>query len=280
MSDDRTPEARARDRRESLTWMILAGLATLVPMGFSVMSGTHLPPGTWSVSIEVVVFSAVLIAAIPFVVRINHQFDLPGGALITAIVNREPRPYGWAEVLLAGVLWSVIALVLLVIILVVGVALLFVFFRSFLPTIPARRIQQAPTAKQSAIWLVFGVVITAVSAGVQEEILFRLVLMGVVSWALITITGNEDQGLGRGQLWLANLVQGYFFGFAHFVSDLHMPKGIFGMGQIVVRPFLQPQTLTGVFLGWLYLRDGLETSIVSHIFFDLLPVLAVRAAVR
>ncbi len=281
MCGDRTPEDRARDRRESLTWMILAGLGTIIPLGFSFISRTHLTPGTGiSVPIEFIVFSTVLIAAIPFAVKVNHQLALPGGPLITATLNREPQPYAWREVLLAGVLWSVIALVVLMIALFVGVGLLLYFFPSFVPRIPARQIQRAPVVKPSGIWLVSSVVVSAVAAGVQEEILFRFVLMGVVSWALTTIRGTADQRPGRGQLWLANVVQAYFFALAHLVSDFHVAKGIVGVGQVAIRSLVQPQTFAGVFFGWLYLRSGLETSMVSHIFIDLLALIEVPAAIR
>src|ERR1022692_1900656 len=111
MSGDDPAGDRARDRRESVMWMILAGWGTIIPLGFSFVSRTHLTPGTGiSVWIEFIVFSIVLVAAIPFAVKVNHELALPGGPLITATLNREPQPFGWREVLLAGVLWSVIAL--------------------------------------------------------------------------------------------------------------------------------------------------------------------------
>ena len=281
MSDDRRPGDRARDRRESVMWMILAGLGTIIPLGFSFISRTHLRPGTGlNVWIEFIVFSIVLIAAIPFAVKVNHELALPGGPLITATLNHEPQPYGWGEVLLAGVLWSVIALLVFAVAFFVGVGLLFYFFPSFIPRIPARQIQHAPIVKPSWIWLASGVVTSAVSAGVQEEILFRFVLVGLVSWALMTFRGNADQRPRRGQLWLANIVQAYFFSLAHFVSDFHLTRGIIGLGKVAICPVVRPQAVVGVFLGWLYLRHGLETAMVSHIFFDLLVLFEAPAAIR
>ena len=124
--------------------------------------------------------------------------------------------------------------------------------------------------KPSEIGLVSSAVIFAFSAGLQEEILFRFVLMGIFSQVLTVISGNAGQPLSGRQVWLANAMQAYCFGLAHLLLDFHLTTGIVGLGELAIRPFIQRQTLTGLFLGWLYLRHGLETSMVSHIIFDLL----------
>jgi membrane protease YdiL (CAAX protease family) len=281
MSGDPTPQDRARDRRESLMWMILAGLGTTIPLGFSIISRTYPAPGALlRDSIGFIIESAVLIATIPFAVKVNHKLDLPGGPLITSTLNREPLPYGWGEVLLGGVLWSVIFTVGAFAVLSVGVGFLLYFFPSFIPAISAHPIRQVPTVKPSAIWLVSAIVTNAFSAAVQEEIFFRFVLLGVFSWALNRLRGKSDQLPTRGQLWLANIIQAYFFGLAHLQSDFHLARGIVGVGKVVVRPLVQPQTLAGLFFGWLYLRKGLETSMVSHTFFDLLELIGLPYAIK
>jgi membrane protease YdiL (CAAX protease family) len=279
MSGDRTDRDRERDRRESLIWIILAGLGTAVPLGIVFISSKHLTPrlsvNEW---IEFVVFSAVLIAAIPFAVKVNREFDLPGGPLITATIYREPKPYRWREVLIASVLWTLIALTVLMIALFV-VDLVLIFFPSFGPRIMPHRTHRAQVVKPSAIWLASGVVAFAVLAGVQEEILFRFVLVGVLSWALMTISRAPNQRPNSRQLWLANIVQAYFFALAHRISDFHAAKGVIGVAQVAIRSLVRPQTFGGLFLGWLYLRDGLETAMVSHTFIDLL-ISAITLAAR
>jgi hypothetical protein len=155
MFGDRTPENRARDRRESLMWMTLAAAGTFIPLGFNLISRVYPPPRILTpASIAFFVESAVLIAAIPFAVKINHKLELPGGPLITATLNREPLPYGWSEVVLGGVLWSLIFLVGELALLFVGVGLLLHFFPSLGSAIPIHQIRQVPTARPSAIWLV------------------------------------------------------------------------------------------------------------------------------
>lgn len=271
MYENGTPSDQARDRRESLLWMILAGLGTLIPLGFDFIGSTHFAPGALIyMPVEFVVISGVLIALIPFAVKANHQLDLPGGPLITATLNHEPKPFGWGEVVLGGVLWSVTALVVSMIAIAAGVGLLLCFFPSFLPILKSHYPHSGPTVRPSAIWLVSDLVTGAVSAGVQEEILFRFVLMGVFSWALSGVNGDSDRLPTRRQLWLANIAQAYFFGLAHLRSDFHLARGTVGLGKVLIRPLILPQTVSGIFFGWLYLRKGLETSIVSHTFFDLL----------
>jgi membrane protease YdiL (CAAX protease family) len=89
-----------------------------------------------------------------------------------------------------------------------------------------------------------------------------------------------DQPPGRGQLWLVNIIQAYFFGLAHLIPDLHRRSGIVGLLKLAIRPLVQHETLLGVFFGWLYLRHGLETSMVSHTFFDSLPLIGVLFAIK
>jgi membrane protease YdiL (CAAX protease family) len=281
MAADPTHEDRARDRRESLTWMILAGLGTITPLGFGLISRAYpasrvLTPDSIGFFVE----SAVLIAAIPLAVKVNHKLGLPGGPLITSTLNGEPPPYGWGEVVLGGVLWSVIFLIGVVAVLSVGVGLRLYFSPSFGFGIPARHIRHVPKMKPSAIWLVSEIVTRAFSAAVREEILFRFVLMGFFSWALNGVSGDSDQLPTRGQLWLANIIQAYFFGLAHLKSDFHLAAGIGGLGKVLVRALFQPQTWDGVFFGWLYLRKGLETSMVAHTFFDLLQLIGVPFLMR
>ena len=271
MFADRTPHDSARDWRESLQWIILASLGTLIPLGFGFICKGHLAGGTLIYNpTQFIGLSIVLTVSIPFAVKANHQLGLPGGPLIIATLNREPRPYPWREVFLGGVLWSVIFFLLSLIAVFIGAGLLLYFFPWFIPHFLRHRVSGAPIVKRSETWLVSSIVISAVSAGVQEEILFRFVLMGVFSRALMTIGGRVDQPPSRKQLWLANTMQAYCFGVAHLLPDIHLTTGIVGLGEVAIRSLVQPQTFTGVFLGWLYLRSGLETSMVSHIFFDLL----------
>jgi hypothetical protein len=246
-----------------LIWIVLASLGTLVQLGYGFIAIRHFSPGTdLGVSVEFIIMSAILIALIPLAVNINHRLDLLGGPLIIATLGREPQPYRWRDVVLGGVLWAVI----LMIIGSVGIGFFLYFFPSFIPKHPIYRM---PIVKPS-VWLLCGAAISAFSAGVQEEILFRFVLIGVFSWALISIQGKVGKQPSRGELWLATFMQAYCFGMAHVKPHFYLTGGIAGLGKLAIHPFVQPQTWTGIFLGWLYLSRGLETSMIAHIFLDLL----------
>jgi membrane protease YdiL (CAAX protease family) len=264
MSENGTLSDRARDRRESLMWMILASLGTLIPLGFGYISIRHCAPGAdMRVSAEFIAISTVLTALIPLAVKINYKLDLPGGPLITAMLGREPQPYRWGEVVLGGALWALV----LMIIVFFGTGLLLYFFPAFIPKHP---INKMPIVKPSELWLLCGAVISAFSAGVQEEILFRFVLIGLFSRILMIIKGNAEERPSRDQLWLATIMQAYCFGTAHVRPDFYLTGGIAGVGKFAIHGLIQPQTWTGIFLGWMYLSRGLETSMVAHIFLDLL----------
>jgi membrane protease YdiL (CAAX protease family) len=246
-------------------WMTLAAMSTLIELGFVFVSSAHF--GTKPVTggqIVAILVCIVLIAMIPFAVKINYQLGLPGGGLIAAKLNGEEQPYRWSQVLLGGVLWSIVGMVA------------FFFLRGFFvwffahPTVSAGQIHRMPIPKPSEIWLISSVVISAVSAGVREEILFRFVLMGVFSWALMIIRGGVDRRPSRGLIWLATILQAYCFGLLHLVPDFYLAKGIVGVSKVAIRTLVFPQTWIGIFYGRLYLSRGLETSTVAHIFWDLI----------
>jgi membrane protease YdiL (CAAX protease family) len=244
-------------------WMILAVMGALIQLGFGFINRTHSAPGTFvRGSIEFIVVSAVLISAIPFAVKISHELGLPGGPLITAKLNGEEQPYRWSLIVLGGVLWSVVGMVTIF----VGQALFIVFILR--PTVPAHPIHHTPIVRPSASWLVFKAVMSSISAGVQEEILFRFILIGVFSWALMFVSRSADRRPTRTQLWLAIIVQAYCFGAVHRRPGSYLAGGIFGVREIGI--LVLPQTWAGVFFGLLYVERDLETSIVAHTFWDLI----------
>ncbi len=244
-------------------WMILAVIGTLIQLGFGFINRTRSAPGTFvRGSIEFIVVSAVLISAIPFAVKANRELGLPGGPLITAKLNGEEQPYRWSPLFLGGVLWSVVGMVTVF----VGQALFVVFILRL--TVSAHQIHHAPIVRPSASWLVFSALVSSISAGVREEILFRFVLIGVFSWALVFISSSADRRPTRTQLWLAIIVQAYCFGAVHWLPGSYLAGGIFGVREIGI--LVQPQTWAGAFFGLLYVERDLETSIVAHTFWDLI----------
>jgi membrane protease YdiL (CAAX protease family) len=246
-------------------WMILAVMGTLIQLGFSFISEPQFAPRTFvRGSIEFIIVSTVLISAIPFAVKVNRELGLPGGPLITAKLNGEEQPYRWSVVFLGGILWSVAAMFTLF----VG-RVLFVMF-VLRPTVSAHQFHHSPIARPSASWLVFSAVISSISAGVREEILFRFVLIGVFSWALMFFRSSADQRPTRSQLGLATVMQAYCFGAVHWVSGSYLASGISGVGEVAIRILVLPQTCAGVFFGLLYLERDLETLIVAHAFWDLI----------
>jgi membrane protease YdiL (CAAX protease family) len=257
-------EDRARYRRESVTWLVLAIAGTLIQLRFGFISGGHFAPGIVARgSIEFVVVTIVLTAMIPFAVKINHQLGLPGGPLITAKINGDERPNRWGRVFRDGVLWSVIGASALI----VGRVLFVACFLS--PTLPAHEIHSAPVVISSLGWLAFSTVIVAIAASVREEILFRFVLMGIFSWALVIFRNKVDWQPTRSQLWLATIMQGYCFGLVHLVLGSYLARGIIGVSGFATHTLILPQTWIGILFGRLYLKSGLEASIVAHIVWSL-----------
>ena len=71
---------------------------------------------------------------------------------------------------------------------------------------------------------------------------------------------------GRRALWIVTLVQGYLFGLIHLVP---LAGTLFhSTPKLLLGALVMPQTWEGVVFGRLYLRRGLEASIIAHASMD------------
>jgi membrane protease YdiL (CAAX protease family) len=267
---------RARDRRESWIWLILAGVGTVTELRFGFVEGMHFAPGRMiASSIETIIVTVVLMALIPFAVKVNRELGFPGGPLIVANINGDDAPYRWTEVFRDAVVWTFI----LAIVSVPEIAIHVI--QELLKTGVQEKAHRpnAPIVMPATGWLVFSAMAGSIGAGVREEILFRLVLMAVFSWVLVSLKDNVDRRPTKGQLWLVTVLQGYCFGFSHLVRGSPLVKGVSGVSGYAARALVLPQTWLGMVFGRLYLKRGLETSIAAHIMFDLLLELGFTALV-
>jgi hypothetical protein len=73
-------------------------------------------------------------------------------------------------------------------------------------------------------------------------------------------------------------LHGYVFGLLHV-----LPGGVYARAnykRAFAAAFVRPQTLDGLYFGWLYLRLGLEASIIAHAAFDLTTLIIATAIFR
>jgi membrane protease YdiL (CAAX protease family) len=129
-----------------------------------------------------------------------------------------------------------------------------------MPELPesARRAQEV--AEQMAAWKLL---LASFSAGVTEELLFRLGLMTLFVWLVAKTCRLRSPGAWV--FWAANFMAALLFGLAHLtnVAELDIP-----MTYGTVLYVLLVNGMGGIVLGWLYWRRGLDTAVLAHFVAD------------
>ena len=99
---------------------------------------------------------------------------------------------------------------------------------------------------------------------VIEEIHFRLFLMTVVVWTIATVTRPPAGRLSEAAWWTAILIQALAFGAVHGATG----EGTLWWEPRMIQMLLEPRSIAGIVLGYVYWRQGLEASILTHIIAD------------
>ena len=99
-----------------------------------------------------------------------------------------------------------------------------------------------------------------------RSIMFRLVLFAILGWIVRLMSRDSRGHPGRRALWVVTLVQGYAFGLIHLAP---LAGALFhSTWRLMLGGLVMPQTWEGVVFGRLYLRRGLEASIIAHASMD------------
>jgi membrane protease YdiL (CAAX protease family) len=98
-----------------------------------------------------------------------------------------------------------------------------------------------------------------------EEIHFRLFLMTVMVWLITKLLRAPAGKLNAAGWWTAIAIQGLMFGAIHAATG----EGTLWWEPRAIQMLLEPRTVAGIVLGYVYWRWGLETSILAHVFADL-----------
>ncbi|MGD8997908.1 MAG: CPBP family intramembrane metalloprotease [Anaerolineae bacterium] len=123
------------------------------------------------------------------------------------------------------------------------------------------------TESYPALWKWF---LVSISAGVTEEVAFRLGLMTLLAW-LGSLVCRDDSGQPRAAvLWIANILAALVFGAAHLGGIIPVPL----TPVFIVRTVAQ-NAIVGTALGRLYWRRGLESAVLTHFLFDVVTYVVV-----
>ncbi len=109
--------------------------------------------------------------------------------------------------------------------------------------------------KEPAPWMGL---LASMSAGVTEEILFRLGLMTSLAWLLTVLTRRPAAGP------LIALVANVLAALAFAAVHLPQAREFYGLSTLMVLVVMIGNGAPGVIFGWLFRRFGLITAMVAH----------------
>jgi hypothetical protein len=213
-----------------------------------------------------------LVCMVPFALRLNSELGLPGAPFIAAKVARQ-RPPGRLRSLIRIALLYDLASIGADTVALAGLKLSGVIGSSVAkPGAPLgsplsfRSNPFAPFAAHAGRYAAMGAM-AAIGAGLSEEIMFRLSLFAISTWLFRGLLPGVTKRPSRTVLWCATIMQGYAFGLAHVI----LRPAIFPKikAPILIAGLMVPQTWDGIILGRLYLRRGLEASMIAHAMIDL-----------
>jgi membrane protease YdiL (CAAX protease family) len=258
---------RAMWRRESAILIAVVLLCEALKLRLALAIGFLVRPDVGHVLPHLAV-TCVLTSMVPFALRINSRLGLPGAPLIAAKTAGEKLPFRIRSLLKISAGYALLALAVATSILFVVLVLIFMAHpssgRMKLPLSPMRNLAPSRIAIVGTL--------TAIAAGISEEIEFRLVLFAMFTWIARLITRDSFGGSRRGVLWFVTIFQGYVFGMLHMTRLVHTfplaASMLHSIPTVLVGGLLLPQTWEGIVLGRLYLRRGLEASMLAHAMID------------
>lgn len=105
--------------------------------------------------------------------------------------------------------------------------------------------------------------IVSFSAGITEEIMFRLGLMSLII-AVIQFLKKESKP-STSVVWVGIIITAICFGLMH----LPLSKNFSNLTLVTVSATMVGNLITGSFFGWMYWKRGLLIAISAHIIWDL-----------
>ncbi len=105
--------------------------------------------------------------------------------------------------------------------------------------------------------------LVAFSAGISEEIMFRLGLMSLII-TVIQFLKKADNPSNK-TIWIGIIISAIFFGLIH----LPLSKNFVELTPFTIGVTMIGNLITGSTFGWIFWKRGLLLAIISHIAFDL-----------
>jgi hypothetical protein len=248
-------------RRESvlLASLAIAGAVIEYPLAFALKS---LDRSELVRALPFLGVTIVLAALIPLALRLNTELGLPGAPLIAAKLAGEKLHFSIRSLICISIAYAFLAAVAGATVLAFVIVPLMLIQHGGaglkLPNTPMMTVAPGRIAFIGAS--------VAISAAVSEEIQFRFVLYPILGWIARLMSRDSRGHPGRRALWIVTIAQVYLFGLIHLVP---LAGTLFhSTPKLLLGALMMPQTWEGVVFGRLYLRRGLEASIIAHATMD------------
>ncbi len=248
---------RAALRRQSalLAALAIAGAVVEYPLALTLKS-LDLPE--LGRSLPFLGITVVLAALIPLALRLNGQLGLPGAPLLAAKIAGEKLHFSIRSLLRVSFGYALLAAIAGATVLAMIIVPLLLISRAS----GGLKLPKTPMLDVAPGRLAFVGALVAIAAAVSEEIQFRLVLYAILGWIARLVSRDSRGHPGRGALWVVTFAQGYAFGLIHLAP---LAGSMFhSTSRLLIGGLVMPQTWEGVVFGRLYLRRGLEASIIAH----------------
>ncbi len=118
--------------------------------------------------------------------------------------------------------------------------------------------------------------LAAISAGITEEVLFRLFVVSLIAWLGGFLFRDEEGRPRAGIMWFAIILVAVAFGLAHLPATAAVGLSL---NALVVSRAIVLNGLGGIVFGWLYWRRGLESAMVCHFTTDVVLHVILAAVV-
>jgi CAAX prenyl protease-like protein len=203
----------------------------------------------------------VLAALIPLALKLNAQLGLPGAPLIVAKCAGEKFHVSIRNLIKVSLGYALLAAI-------AGATVLgIVILPLLLMKQGGMKLPNSPLLTVPPVRIAMIGALVAIAAAISEEIQFRVVLYAILGWLAALISSDSRGHPGRAALWIVTLLQGYAFGMVHLAP---LAGALFhSTSRLMLAGLVMPQTWEGVVFGRLYLRRGVEASIVAHASMDL-----------
>jgi len=262
-------------RRESalLAALAIAGAVVEYPLALAIKSLDRSEIGR---ALPFLGVTFVLASLVPAALAINGRLGLPGAPLIAAKIAGEKVPFSIRSLAKISIGYAILAAAVGAGVLVIVIVPVLFIARGGAGGIT---IPKPPMLTVAPGRLAIVGALVAIAAAVSEEIQFRLVLFAIFGWIARLISRDPSGHPGRRALWIVTIVQGYLFGIIHL---LPVAGALFhSTSRLLIGGLVMPQTWEGVVFGRLYLRRGLEASMIAHASMDVaLFVLAAIGVLR